>query len=231
MAISVSSAARFSILHSHHPVGASTGYMYDLRGDWPAQVDQAWQLSPFAIELSALAEEELDDLGRYLASRPRLPFRYLSIHGPSKGRAMPEPALVARLQELATLADGIVMHPDTIEDPDPYRALGRKLLLENMDGRKERGRSVEELAQWFAELPQAGFCFDIAHAWSIDESMSAGADLLDAFRPRLRHLHVSSLSPELHHVPLTEKHEELFMPLLQRCLDVPWILEAPPRDR
>jgi hypothetical protein len=230
MAVSFSSPARFSILRSHHPVGASTGYMHDLRGDWPAQVDQAWQLSPFAVELSALAEEELDALAGYLASRPRLPFRYLSIHGPSKGRSLPEPALVARLADLSKLAAGIVMHPDTIEDPAPYRALGRTLVLENMDARKAGGRSVDELSQWFAELPEAGFCFDIAHAWSIDEAMSAGVELLDAFRSRLRHLHVSSLSSELHHVPLTEEHEELFMPLLQRCLDVPWILEAPPRD-
>lgn len=230
MAISVSSAARFSILHSHHPVGASTGYMSDLRGDWPAQVKQAWQLSPFAIELSALAEAELDDLAGYLASRPRLPFRYLSIHGPSKGRALPEPALVERLAEFSAFAAGIVMHPDTIEDPAPYRALGRTLMLENMDARKKDGRTVDELAPWFAELPEARFCFDVAHAWSIDERMSTGAELLDAFRSRLRHLHVSSLSPELHHVPLTEEHEELFTPLLQRCLDVPWILEAPPRN-
>lgn len=230
MAISVSSASRFSVLHSHHPVGASTGYMYGLRRDWPAQVEQAWHLSPFAIELSALAEHELDDLAGYLASSPPLPFRYLSIHGPSKGRTLPEPALTARLEQLSALADGIVMHPDTIQDPAPYRTLGRKLVLENMDARKEDGRSVDELARWFAELPQAGFCFDIAHSWSIDETMSAGVDLLDAFRSRLRHLHVSSLSPELHHQPLTEEHEELFMPLLQRCLDVPWILEAPPRD-
>jgi hypothetical protein len=154
----------------------------------------------------------------------------LSIHGPSKGRALPEPALVARLGEFSALAAGIVMHPDTIEDPAPYRALGRTLVLENMDARKKGGRIVDELAPWFAELPEAGFCFDIAHAWSIDETMSAGADLLDAFRPRLRHLHVSSLSPQCHHLPLTEAHEELFMPLLRRCRDVPWILEAPPRD-
>jgi hypothetical protein len=61
-------------------------------------------------------------------------------------------------------------------------------------------------------------------------TMAAGVELLDAFRSRLRHLHVSSLSPQLHHEPVTEEHEELFMPLLQRCLDVPWILEAPPRE-
>lgn len=230
MAVSVSSSSRFSILRSHHPVGASTGYMYDLRGDWPAQVDQAWRISPFAIELSALAEGELDSLAAYLAGGPRLPFRYLSIHGPSKGRALPESALVARLGELSVLAAGIVMHPDTIEDPAPYRALGRSLVLENMDSRKRDGRTVDELAPWFDELPEAGFCFDVAHAWSIDETMSAGADLLDSFRPRLRHLHVSSLSPDLHHMPLIKEHEDLFMPLLQRCRDVPWILEAPPRD-
>lgn len=230
MAVSVPSALRFSILRSHHPVGASTGYMSEQRGDWPAQVAQAWRLSPFAIEMSALAEEELDNLARYLATGPRLPFRYLSIHGPSKGRALPEPALVARLGEFSALAAGIVMHPDTIEDPAPYRALGRTLVLENMDARKGGGRTVDELSPWFDELPEAGFCFDVAHAWSIDKKMSAGADLLDSFRPKLRHLHVSSLSPELHHLPLTEEHEELFTPLLQRCRDVPWILEAPPRD-
>lgn len=230
MVVSVSPAAPFSILRSHHPVGASTGYMYERRGDWQAQVDQAWRLSPFAIELSALAENELDNLAEYLGADPRLPFRYLSIHGPSKGRAMSEPDLVARLKDLSAWAAGIVMHPDTIEDPAPYRALGRALVLENMDARKEGGRTVDELAPWFAELPDAGFCFDVAHAWSIDETMSAGTDLLDSFRPRLRHLHVSSLSHELHHLPLTEEHEALFMPLLQRCRDVPWILEAPPQD-
>jgi len=229
MAVSVSSASRFSILRAHHPVGASTGYMHDLRDDWPAQVSQAWELSPFAIELSALAEDELGALADYLASCPRLPFRYLSIHGPSKGRALPEPELVARLRKLSTFAAGIVMHPDTIEDPAPYRVLGRTLVLENMDARKEDGRTVDELAPWFAELPEAGFCFDVAHAWSIDETMSVGADLLDAFGPRLRHLHVSSLSDELHHVSLRDEDEELFTPLLQRCLDVPWILEASPR--
>ena len=121
--------------------------MYDLRGDWPAQVNRAWELSPFAIELSALAEEELDGLADYLASRPGLPFRYLSVHGPSKGRALPEPALVARLKDLSALVDGIVMHPDTIEDPALYRALGRKLVLENMDARKEDGRSARR-ARW-----------------------------------------------------------------------------------
>lgn len=230
MAISIRPAAEPSALRHHHPVGASTGYMVDLRGDWPALVDAAWGVSRFAVELSALAEEEVDGLVRYLVGEPRMPFGYVSVHGPSKNRSMSEGDLAALLGGLAPLASAIVMHPDTITDPAPYRSLGRKLVLENMDARKPDGRTAEEMAPWYAELPEAGFCFDIAHAWSMDESMSVGAELLDAFRGRLRHLHVSSLSAELHHIPLTEEHEALFAPLLQRCRDVPWILEAPLRD-
>jgi hypothetical protein len=201
--------------------------MTDSRGDWPAQVEAAWEVSPFAVELSALAEQELSGLMHYLRRRPPLPFRYLSVHGPSKNRAMAESDLAEVLGALAPLVSAIVMHPDTMSDPSPYRRLGRKLVLENMDARKIDGRTVAELSLWFAELPEAGFCFDVAHAWSIDQTMGEGTKLLDAFRSRLRHLHVSSLSDELHHVPLTTDHEDLFSPLLDRCRDVPWILEAP----
>jgi hypothetical protein len=218
-----------SILSRHHPVGVSTGYMEDLRGDWPAQVERAAAISVFAVELSALSEQELQPLNDFLASRPRLPFRYVSLHGPSKNRQIEEGELVEGLRELAGWCDGIVMHPDTIEEPAVYRALGRSLLLENMDARKRWGRTGEELSQVFEELPEAGFCFDIAHAWSIDSSMSVAGALLDGFGDRLRHVHLSSLSPELHHVSLTDADEELFRPVLERCVDVPWILEAPPR--
>jgi hypothetical protein len=214
---------------SHHPLGASTGYMGELRGNWRAQVGLALTVSPFAVELSALSEGELDGLAAYLDSNPALPFRYLSIHGPSKGRRMSEAALVESLARLGDRVHAIVMHPDTIEDSRPFRKLGRKLVLENMDARKEDGRSVEELEAWFERLPDAAFCFDVAHAWSVDSDMRLASDLLDAFRTRLRHVHVSSLDAALHHVPLTEDDERLFMPLLHRCVDVPWILEAPPR--
>jgi sugar phosphate isomerase/epimerase len=151
----------------------------------------------------------------------------VSIHGPSKDRRLDEEQLVAALKELAEHANAVVMHPDTIDEVSRYRVLGRSLLIENMDARKDAGRTSEELALLFAELPEAGFCFDIAHAWSIDQEMAVAQELLDNFGDRLRHLHVSSLSAELHHVPLTKEHEELFRPALERCLDVPWILEAP----
>lgn len=215
---------------THHPLGASTGYMSDLRGDWTAQIERATDVSSFAIELSALAEPELPGLADHLIASSLTRFQYVSIHGPAKGRAMPEQGLVESLLAISDRADAVVMHPDTMVDPVPYRLLGRKLVLENLDVRRQDGRTVPELQKWFEQLPEAGFCFDIAHAWSLDNSMLQGTALLDAFRTRLRHVHISSLSPDLRHVPLTEEHERLFMPLLHRCVDVPWILEAPPRN-
>ncbi len=229
MGVATKSGSRESIVKRHHPVGASTGYMQSLRGDWSAQVEEAWRVSSFAIELSALSESELPSLAGYLRQTPSLPFRYVSIHGPSKGREMDEEQLVASLAQLSGLADGIVMHPDTMDELALYRPLGQKLLLENMDSRKPDGRTPEELHRAFAELPEAGFCFDIAHAWSIDPSMAVAGELLDSFRARLRHVHLSSLSDDLHHVSLIDEDEELFSPVLKRCLDVPWIFEAPPQ--
>ncbi len=211
-------------------MGVSTGFMWDWRGDWPKQIEQAKEVSTFAIELSALSEDELRPLLEFLEANERLPFRYLSVHGPSKQRNLPERALVQLLVRVAHFCDGIVMHPDTMDNLEAYRQLGAKLVLENMDSRKSQGRYTEELQRFFDELPDAGFCFDIAHAWSVDQGMRLGDELLSAFMTRLRHVHLSSLSDDQHHIPLTPEHEDLFLPLLSRCLDVPWILEAPAPD-
>ncbi len=203
--------------------------MDDLRGDWMSQIAMALEVSPFAVELSALSEPELPSLGEFLSSGRTLPFRYISIHGPSKALRGDEEELVDELLHLSRYANAVVMHPDTIENPALFRPLGHKLLLENMDARKKTGRNRAELESMFAELPQAGFCFDVPHAWSIDPDMSVASELLDGFGSRLRHVHLSSLSEDLHHVPLTIADEGLFRPILERCLDVPWIFEAPPR--
>jgi hypothetical protein len=190
-------------------------------------VAEALDLSPFAAELAALSEAELPALEEYLTARPELPFAYLTVHAPVKHLRMPEAELVRRLTRLAPLVDGIVVHPDAMDDPRAYRALGPALVLENMDARKPTGRTVAELAPFFTALPEAGFCLDVAHVLSVDPTVEAGERLLDAFADRLRHLHVSSVDERCRHVSLTVEHETRYAELLRRCPDVPWILEAP----
>src|SRR3712207_4356996 len=91
----------------HHPLGASTGYMVDRRGDWGALAWAAAQTSVFAAELAALSEEELPGLIDYLGSGVDLPFRFLSVHAPVKHRQTDERDLVAALAELPASVDAI----------------------------------------------------------------------------------------------------------------------------
>jgi hypothetical protein len=214
----------------HHPLGASTGYMEEHRGDWEALVEQALETSSFAVELAALSEAELPGLLAFLADGPVLPFRYLSVHAPVKHFALTEKELVARLAGLPAWVDAIVVHPDVIEDPGAYAALGAQLVIENMDPRKPTGRTAVELAPLLDALPEAGFCFDVAHAAAVDPTLAEAHRLLDRFCGRLRHLHVSSLDDECHHEPLRDADEAAWTAVLRRCRDVPWILEAPLRD-
>jgi len=216
------------LLTSHGIVGCSTGYMSSLRGDWPALVQAAAQSSGFAVELSALSEDELPGLLAYLHDSPGLPFRFVSVHAPSKARSMSDDKLAALLGRLPGWVSSIVMHPDSMDDLTPYVALGRRLCIENMDARKHGGQTAEDLRAVFDALPAARLCFDVAHAKAVDPTMAVGRQLLSAYSSRLSHVHLSSLDTAQKHVPLTPDDQTLFSELLARCIDVPWILEAPP---
>jgi hypothetical protein len=208
-------------------VGASTGYMVGARGDWPRLVAAAESCSLDVVELSALSAHELPGLTRFLLEEAdELPFAHVSVHGPSKGwRGTPD-ELAAALVALPQQIDGIVMHPETLGDPAAFARLGERLRLENMDTRKPDARTTEELARYFAALPAARFCFDIAHAQLHDPGMGLAHELLDAFGDRLVEVHVSSIEPGGEHVPLRTEDAEAFAPVLERCVGVPWVLEA-----
>jgi hypothetical protein len=226
----VSRTIEASEVVGHHPTGVSTGVFEDLRCSWQELVAESCHVSTYAVELSALSEDELPGLIAYLAGNPRLPFRYVSVHAPVKNRALDDVATAGLLGELPLWVRSIVTHPDALHDLAPYRRLETRLVLENMDNRKGTGRTADELEVVFDQLPAAGFCLDVAHAYSVDPSMRVAAELLDRFRSRLRQVHLSSLR-DGRHVALTEDDEALFAAILARCRDVPWILEARPPER
>jgi len=208
-------------------VGASTGYMAGARGDWPRLVATAAAVSTDVVELSALSARELPGLLAFLADAPPLGFGHVSVHGPSKGWAGTPAQLAAQLSALPEPVAGVVMHPETLGDPAAFAALGPRLLLENMDARKPDARTAAELERFFAAAPEARFCFDVAHAWLHDPTMALAHELLDAFGDRLAEVHVSSIRADGTHVPLRPADAETFAPVLERCVGVPWVLEAP----
>ncbi|MDO8188975.1 hypothetical protein Q5424_20285 [Conexibacter sp. JD483] len=208
-------------------IGVSTGYMTGARGDWPRLAAAAEVLSDDVVELSALSAGELPGLVAFLEDVPELPFRRVSVHGPSKGWDCEPAALAAQLAELPACVEGVVMHPETLGDLAAFAAIGRRLRLENMDTRKPDARTAAELAAYFEALPQARFCFDVAHAQLHDPSMGLAHELVDAFGDRLAEVHISSIQPSGAHVPLQPEDAEAFVPVLSRCTGVPWVLEAP----
>lgn len=213
----------------HRLLGLSTGFMRDDHRDWPALVARAAGFSTAAIELAALSESELPSLEVFLSDIDSLPFFYVSVHAPSKHRELAEPDLVEKLVKLSAHASAIVVHPDCIEDAENYAVLGSALVLENMDSRKSFGQTSKDIEGCFQTLPDAGLCLDLAHVSSVDPDLSIGHELLDEHGHRLRHVHLSSLDDHCHHRSLTFDDERRFGPLLDRCRDVPWILEAPAR--
>jgi hypothetical protein len=183
-----------SLLSRHLTLGCSTGYMTDYRDDWERLVDEAAAVSSMAVELSAMSARELPGLLRYLGSAPRLPFLFVSVHAPSKGRGADEQRLVNEIRRVPAWVDVVVVHPDTISDPALYRPLGRRPALENMDTRKTTGHSADDLGAYFAELPEARLCLDVAHAKDVDPTLGVADELLRRFSNRLSHVHVSSLN-------------------------------------
>jgi len=208
-------------------VGPSTGYMVGARGDWPRLVAAAETCSLDVVELSALSAEELPGLLRFLNEAIELPFGHISVHGPSKGWDGTPAALATALGAIPAFVDGIVLHPETLGDVAAFAHLGTRLRLENMDTRKHDARTVAELARYFDALPNARFCFDVAHAQLHDPSLGLAHELLDAFADRLTEVHVSSIEPDGEHTPLRAADAEAFLPVLERCTGVPWVLEAP----
>jgi hypothetical protein len=208
-------------------VGLSTGFMADLRGDWSRLVERASRASSSVVELSALSSAELPALVAFLRQQPSLPFTHVLVHGPAKGMvADVEASLPKQLTELPKIVEGVVLHPETLSQPAALKGVSDRVLLENMDPRKDDARTADQLERFFSLLPQARFCLDVAHAWLNDASMSMAHDLLDAFGDRLAEVHISSILPSGTHVALEWEDLAVFEPVLKRCAGVPWILEA-----
>ena len=180
-----------------------------------------------AVELSALRSIELPTLMSALPSllsHLNARYRYVSFHAPTDFED--ERGLVHQLASVADMGLNIVAHPDTMIETSPWRELGSRLCIENLDSRKPTGRTAEELARFFDDLPQARLCFDIAHARQVDPTMTEAAYILSMFGDRLVQSHFSELNSRGKHFAMSfvaKQAYELFATVLSK---VPLILES-----
>lgn len=207
-------------------VGFSTGSLAP--GSTRQAVEMLRGLGTTALELSALRINELDEVLSFINIADFTGFDYVSFHAPSRLNGISEADLILQLHPVIQKRWPVIVHPDVVTDWPAWRALGDLLVIENMDGRKPLGRTIEELEPIFTKLPEAGFCLDIGHAGQIDPSMALAVDLLDAFNTRLVEVHLSVVDDSFAHQPLTVASIASFGPVLRDLPNhVAIILETP----
>lgn len=206
--------------------GYSTGAI--AKGDIAAALGCLEQTPAQAVEFSALRVNELQPILAHLAHHDASRFPYCSFHVPSRFTAEEEPAIVRALTPLAARKWPIIVHPDTIHRWELWRPFGAQVLIENMDQRKETGRTADELSRIFAELPAASLCFDLAHVRQMDPTMVEAYRIIQRHGARIRQLHLSDVDSSSRHHPLNIPALTCYMrvaPLLNRS--APVILESP----
>lgn len=157
-----------------------------------------------AIELSALRRFELDPLAAAVKSLDLSKYSYVSVHAPSRFEADDEMQVVKLLEVFASNEWPIVLHPDAIHDYSLWRHFGKLLLVENMDKRKSFGRSCLELDIIFDNLPDARFCFDIAHSRQFDCTMNEALITLDKYNSIITQIHISEVDQSCRHNKISE---------------------------
>lgn len=207
-------------------IGFSSGSL--ARGDFQFAIDVLRTYNIDVIELSALREHELPVLLAALANGLDLSdFKQVSFHAPSKLIELNPGTLCDMLEPIVMRKWNIIVHPDLITEPGPWRQLGHQLCIENSDHRKPLGRTATEMMEYFDMLPEASWCFDIAHARQVDSTMSVAVAMLASFADRLREIHLSRID-------LAGKHWALDQSTITACRriatrvdpGVPIILEA-----
>lgn len=188
-------------------IGFSTGAL--ALGDFRMGLDLVRKKQITAIELSALRFRELPELMAELPKLDLRQFSYVAIHAPSLFDATEEHLIVEQLRGVRD-DFSIVLHPDTIHDFTQWTGLGARLLIENMDRRKTDGRTAKELSIWFDRLPDAGLCFDLAHAQHFDPTMTEAFQILAQFGNKIRQVHISELDSASHHFPLSYSATQAF---------------------
>jgi hypothetical protein len=182
-------------------IGFSTGAL--ALGDFDKGLAFMADRNTTVIELSALREHELPTLMGALNRLHLDSYRYVSVHAPSRRHTMKEAAVADLLRPCIDRGWSVVLHPDTIGDHGCWRDFGRLLCIENMDKRKEAGRTAVELRRHFGELPKASMCLDLAHARQVDPTLGIAREIIREYGEKIIQLHLSELDVQSHHEPLS----------------------------
>jgi endonuclease IV len=211
---------------SNMQIGFSTGSI--ALGDFNKGIEILRRKGIDCIELSSLRELELQHFISSISNLDLSGFNYISFHAPSKLVQFTEKQIVDLLHVVLDKKWLIVVHPDIIKDYKLWQSFGSYLCIENMDKRKSIGRTAFDLKFIFQQLPDASFCFDVAHARQVDSTMTEAILMIKNFGSRIKQIHLSDLNSQSKHEPLNLEAMMVYRNLLKDISkEIPIILETP----
>lgn len=209
-------------------IGFSTGSIYKIADKYnPVSFDLFEKLGKDVIEIclnDCLEVERLDNITCEVKK-----FSYRSIHFPSNGIIYRDDEetnkIIQKIEKfyLETNANVAIIHPDLVEDWQVFRKYNLNWAIENMDDRKESYKTVEDLKRFFEENPNWNFVLDLNHCYSNDKTMLLADDMINNFRNKIIHYHLSGCF-ELHD-PLFETKQDFIIDY-SRKVNVPIIIES-----
>lgn len=205
-------------------IGFSTGAL--ALGDFDKGLALMADRHTSVIELSALREHELPSLMGALDRLQLGGYSYVSVHAPSRLRTMKEATVADMLRPCIHRGWHVVLHPDAIGDYGCWRDFGRWLCIENMDKRKEAGRTAVELRRHFRELQDASMCLDLAHARQVDPTLGIAREIVHEYGEKIVQLHLSELDVKSRHEPLSMAAVWAIREIAHLLPDCPVILES-----
>jgi len=210
----------------HRTVGFSTGAL--AFGDFRRALNMLRvRRDILAVELSALRQPELLPLRDAANELDLSQFIYVAVHAPSNIDGETEQQVVNHLFDFAAKGWPVIVHPDAIHNYSLWSTFGNLLCVENMDKRKEIGRTLDELAIVFNRLPDASLCFDLGHARQVDATMTEAYLILKVYQSRLRQIHVSDVNTSSRHDRLSFSSIKTFQQVAEFIPEsVPIIVES-----
>ena len=184
-----------------NPICVSTGFLYRLFNDRNEIIGKIKKFSPQGIELSFSHPEQLFE---FVISKENLNYlqklEFNSIHAPWHVNYADNAVcgrVLEAVQKLCTMigAKNVVFHPGQGLDFGALNNYDFPVSIENMDWRKDAGKTPQQIEALLKENEMLGFTFDFAHALTISQD-----DIplyIDKFKDRLVEVHLAMLNKEL----------------------------------
>jgi len=207
-------------------IGFGTGFLYKTHSRISAEtVKLCKEIGCNAIELNPHDDAEFFLLDK-LKKKDLAGFDFISLHAPEKL----EKAILDQIQLLHNRFgfDAITIHAsDLARHQEILKTYGMPFSIENVDNRKENGRTLEEMKSIMAGSDY-GVVLDINHAYINDPTLQLADSLWEEFKGRISHFHLSGYKG--FHDPLIETHQTEFINFVKdknKPIIIESVLETP----